>query len=71
MSDDAPIDLFRKEAIRHRTRALYGDVILAAPLSTWIITGLMAVIIAGLIGFGIWGEIDGQPIWRWALGHGK
>ncbi len=71
MSDDAPTDLFRKEAIRHRTRALYGDVILAAPLSTWIITGLMAVIIAGLIGFGIWGEIDGQPIWRWALGHGK
>jgi len=71
MSDDAPKDLFRKEAIRHRTRALYGDVILSAPLPTWIITGLMAVIAAGLIAFGIWGQIDGVPIWRWALGHGK
>ncbi len=65
-------DLFRKEAIRHRTRALYGDVVLAAPLSTWIITGLLIAIIVGVIGFGVFGTImvDGNPvpIWRWALG---
>ncbi len=61
-------DLFRKEAIRHRTRALFGDVILAAPLSTWLITGLLMVIMGGVIAFGLLGTIDGVPIWRWALG---
>lgn len=65
-------DLFRKEAIRHRTRALYGDVVLAAPLSTWVITGLLIFITLGLIGFGVFGsvEIDGVsvPLWQWALG---
>jgi hypothetical protein len=64
--------LFRAEAIRHRTRALFGDVVLAAPLSTWLITGLLAVIIAGLIAFGVLGRVqidgDGLSIWRWILG---
>ncbi len=69
MSEEQPKDLFRKEAIRHRTRALFGDVILAAPLSTWVITGLLMVIVAGVIGFGLLGSIEGQPIWRWALGR--
>ncbi|MBL4871652.1 MAG: hypothetical protein JKX72_11950 [Robiginitomaculum sp.] len=65
-------DLFRKEAIRHRTRALFGDVILAAPLSTWVITILLMVIVVGLIGFSLFASImiDGEsvPIWLWALG---
>lgn len=65
-------DLFRKEAIRHRTRALYGDVLLAAPLSTWVITVLLIAITFGLIGFGLFGSIDVDgirvPIWQWALG---
>lgn len=65
-------DLFRKEAIRHRTRALYGDVVLAAPLSTWVITGLLIFITLGLIGFGVFGsiEMDGVsvPLWQWATG---
>ncbi len=64
--------LFREEAIRHRTRALFGDVVLAAPLSTWLITGLLAVILVGLVAFGAFGvvQIDGEslPIWRWVLG---
>lgn len=68
-------DLFRKEAIRHRTRALFGDVILAAPLSTWIITGLLAVIMASAIGFALLGtiEVSGErvTIWLWALGRGQ
>ncbi len=66
-------DLFRKEAIRHRTRALYGDVVLAAPLSTWIITILLVVILAGVFALCILGTIDVDgvriPIWRWALGQ--
>ena len=65
--------LFRKEAIRHRTRALFGDVILAAPLSTWIITGLLIVIMSAVIGFAALAtiDVDGIPIslWRWALGR--
>ncbi|PHR91788.1 MAG: hypothetical protein COA69_11460 [Robiginitomaculum sp.] len=64
-------ELFRKEAIRHRTRALFGDVVLAAPLSTWIITGLLLVIAVGLVAFGVLAtiEIDGVriPFWQWAL----
>lgn len=65
-------DLFRKEAIRHRTRALFGDVLLAAPLSTWLITGLLVLIVVGVIAFGALGTIEGADgriaIWRWALG---
>ena len=60
MSKDAPTDLFRKEAIRHRTRALFGDVILAAPLSTWLIAGLLMVIMAGVVAFGVFGKV--QPV---------
>ncbi len=72
-SDEKPTPLFRAEAIRHRTRALFGDVVLAAPLSTWIITGLLVVILVGLALFGIFAavQIDGEsvPIWRWVLGQ--
>jgi len=64
--------LFREEAIRHRTRALFGDVVLAAPLSTWLITGLLTSILTGLVAFGVFGtvQIDNEslPIWRWVLG---
>jgi len=67
--------LFREEAIRHRTRALFGDVVLAAPLSTWLITGLLVVIIAGLVAFGIFGRVqidnESMPIWRWILGRSQ
>jgi len=72
-SDEKQTPLFRAEAIRHRTRALFGDVVLAAPLNTWLITGLLVVILAGLAAFGVFGDIliDGEsiPIWRWVLGR--
>lgn len=65
-------NLFREEAVRHRTRALFGEVILATPLSTWLITGLLALIFIGLICFGLFGTIQlesgSTPIWQWALG---
>jgi len=67
--------LFREEAIRHRTRALFGDVVLVAPLSTWIITGLLTVILAGIVMIGVFGsvQIDNEslPIWRWILGRNQ
>ncbi len=67
--------LFRAEAIRHRTRALYGDVVLAAPLSTWLITGLLVMIVLGVVAFGVLGlvQIDGEniPVWRWIFGSGS
>ena len=28
------------------------------------------VIMAGVVAFGVFGTIDGEPIWRWALGMG-
>ncbi len=67
--------LFREEAIRHRTRALFGDVVLAAPLSTWLITGLLMMIILGVVTFGTLGtvQIEGEntAIWRWILGRAE
>jgi len=72
MSDEKPTPLFREEAIRHRTRALFGDVVLATPPATWLITGLLMVIIVGVIAFGVLGsvQIDGEnmPVWRWIFG---
>jgi len=44
-------DLFRKEALENRSRALYGEVALRGPLSTWILTGL--ILIFTLIGLGL------------------
>ncbi len=72
MSDEKKTPLFREEAIRHRTRALFGDVVLAAPLSTWLITGLLLVVIVGVLAFGVLAkvQIDGEyiPVWRWIIG---
>ena len=65
--------LFREEAIRHRTRALFGEVVLAAPLSTWIITALLVIILLAVAGFAVFAHmnVDGisLPVWRWILGH--
>jgi len=72
MNDKPKTPLFREEAIRHRTRALFGDVVLASPLSTWIITGLLFTMAVGVIAFGVLGsvQIDGEnmPVWRWIFG---
>lgn len=48
-------DLYRKEALAHRSRALFGDVRLQAPPATWIITALLiflvGICLAGLFLF--------------------
>jgi hypothetical protein len=43
-------DLYRKEALAHRSRALFGEVRLAAPPATWLITVLLLVFVATLLG---------------------
>ena len=40
--------LFRKQAIEHHGARLYGEVTLASPLSTWVLTGLLGTIVAGI-----------------------
>jgi len=42
-------DLYRKEALAHRTRALFGEVRLQAPPSTWLITLLLVVLVVKLV----------------------
>ena len=49
-------ELFRKEAIDKQASKHLGDVFLASPLSFWVITGLLAVIIAGVIVLAVFGE---------------
>jgi len=43
-------DLYRKEALEHRTRSLFGEVRLQAPPSTWLITLLLIMLVAILLG---------------------
>jgi membrane fusion protein len=40
-------DLFRKEAVTHATRRLTGDVVLAIPLSTKLISGMAVAVVLG------------------------
>ena len=44
------MSLFRKEALEHRSRALFGEVVLRGPLATWLITLLLILVMALLIG---------------------
>jgi len=45
------MSLFRKEALEHRSRALFGEVVLRGSIVSWIITGLL-ILVMGLL---IWG----------------
>lgn len=44
-------DLFRKEALEHRSRSLYGQVVLRSPRGLWVITILLVLLSIGIIGF--------------------
>ncbi|WP_418152469.1 hypothetical protein AB8615_00030 [Litorimonas sp. RW-G-Af-16] len=39
-------DLFRKEALDHRSRALFGEVVLRGPLGSWVLTILVIAVTA-------------------------
>lgn len=44
------MSLFRKEALEHRSRALFGEVVLRGSVGSWVITGLLITVMAVLIG---------------------
>jgi len=65
-------DLFRKEAMENRSRALYGEVILRGPLGSWVLTGLIlvtvAVALALLFGLKVETEDGAIRLITWLLG---
>jgi len=46
------MSLFRKEALEHRSRALFGEVILRGSIASWIVTGLL-ILVMGLFIYGL------------------
>ena len=60
--------LFRKEAMERRSRALFGEVVLRGPLPAWCVLLLLigAGILIGAILFGI--DVNGQSVWSWLRG---
>ena len=57
-------NLYRKEALAHRSRALFGEVRLQAPPATWMITALLVILVliclAGLFLFQV--QTDDGPL---------
>lgn len=49
-------NLFRKQVIEKQAQRHLGDVFLSSPLSFWVITCLIALIIAGLVLIAVFGE---------------
>lgn len=66
-------ELFRKEAILHRSGALFGDVVLRGPLASWVLTALIVATLGLVIGVAILGRADlngeAAPLWRWFMGQ--
>ena len=64
-------ELYRKEALAHRHRSLYGDVVLAAPVATWIITLIICALCLTIGAVLVLAEVqtDSGPValWRWLL----
>ena len=57
--------LFRREAMERRSRALFGEVVLRGPLAGWLVTALVFVTLGLICGvlFGI--EVGDQTVWAW------
>ena len=63
---DALSDLFRKQAIDQVTRRLEGDVVLASPLSTRLLSGVLVAIVLGALSFaalGTYARRETVPGW--------
>lgn len=60
--------LFRKEALQRRSRALYGEVRLRSPLgAVW--TALLVLGTLALLGFILFGiPVRGGSVWEWLRG---
>ncbi len=65
-------DLYRKEALAHRSRALFGEVRLQAPPATWMITalliGLITICLAGLFLFQVQTDEGTLRLIDWLFG---
>ena len=65
-------DLYRKEALAHRSRALFGEVRLQAPPATWMITALLVVLVViclvGLFLFQVQTDEGPLRLIDWLLG---
>lgn len=66
-------DLYRKEAIEHSQRRLYGEVVLSAPPSSWAVTfilvGIAALILALLFIVHIETKEGSLSLFTWLTGH--
>lgn len=69
------MSLFRKEALEHRSRALFGEVVLRGPIAAWVMTALLAFVMAILIGglFFLDVQTQGDPVrlLDWLLSRGE
>jgi len=69
MSDD----LYRKEAIEHQQRRLYGDVILKAPPTTWLLTFILIAVAALIFAMLFLGRIEtptgSKTLFAWLIGR--
>ncbi len=43
------MEIFRKEVAEHQGNRLFGDVVLATPVSTWVVTLLIGAIVAAIL----------------------
>ena len=68
------MSLFRKEALEHRSRALFGEVVLRGSIASWVITSLLIAVMVLLIGGLFFLDIetlDGPvPLLDWLLSRG-
>jgi hypothetical protein len=51
-------ELFRKEALEHQSRALYGEVVLKSPPATWLITFILVIIFGLIIALLFLGQVE-------------
>ena len=60
-------ELFRREAVRHNTPGLFGEVRLSAPPASWVVTAISVAalaLIAALL-FGL--DVGEQSLLAWIL----
>lgn len=60
--------LFRKEAMERRSRALFGEVVLRGPLPIWLVATLILATTALILGVLLGVDVNGQTVWSWLRG---
>ncbi len=64
-------DLYRKEALDHRNKSLYGEVILTGPPRTWLITAILSIVLIIFAALLIFGQVKTDngtvSLLRWLL----